>query len=285
MNFSEPSVRGIFERPAHSFEFDERALQWICDDESNPLNRISKIVADGARVLDVGAGNGVLARLLEFQGRTCFVDGVEPDPVAQQAAQSHYQSLFCGTVDDFVSVRGEGSAPYDFIVMADVMEHIANPTPTLVQLKGLLGPNGKIVISTPNVAFGSVRLALLNGQFDYVDSGILERTHLRFYTLKSLRLLFAAVGLHPHAQFHCLRDPRHTEIGIAMFPFASLILWLLKRDPLSSVYQFLFVLGVEKADGVEVHSLRSGAQPSAWSGVRHRVLGKLRRLLASRRTR
>jgi 2-polyprenyl-3-methyl-5-hydroxy-6-metoxy-1,4-benzoquinol methylase len=241
--------RGLFERPAHSFEFDDRALQWISDDEANPLNRIAQLIPVGKSVLDVGAGNGVLARLLAFQGRNCVIDGVEPDTVAQQAARSYYRNLFCGTVDEFVSVRRESEClQYDFIVMADVLEHIANPMPTLLQLKQLLTPNGKLIISTPNVAFASVRLALMNGQFDYVDSGILERTHLRFYTNKSLRILFEAVGLHPHTQFNCLRDPRHTEIRVESFPLSSLILRLLEADELAAIYQFLFVLGVDKPE-------------------------------------
>ena len=246
---SDASDRGLFERPAHSFEFDQRAFQWISEDEANPLNRIARIITDGSSVLDVGAGNGVLARLLSFQGRDCLIDGVEPDPVAQQEARSHYSSLFCGTVDDFVSARSDSnSLLYDFIVMADVLEHIANPMPTLLQIKQLLSPNGKLIISTPNVAFASVRLALINGQFDYVDSGILERTHLRFYTLKSLRMLFNAAGFYPYSQYHCLRDPRQTEIRVESFPLSSLILRLLEKDKLAGVYQFLFVLGPVKPE-------------------------------------
>lgn len=101
---SKPDVsgRGIFERPAHSFEFDQRAFQWISEDEANPLNRISQIIPDGASVLDVGAGNGVLAGRLIHKGRDCVLDGVEPDPVTQQAASPQYHNLFCGTVDEFV---------------------------------------------------------------------------------------------------------------------------------------------------------------------------------------
>lgn len=282
MTDSDLNNRGLFERPAHSFEFDERALQWISDDAANPLNRIARIMTDSARVLDVGAGNGVLARLLKFQGRSCVVDGVEPDPVAQRAAQAHYRGLFMGTVDEFVASRDGNSEQYDFIVMADVMEHIANPAPTLEQLKNLLAPDGKIVISTPNVAFASVRLALMNGQFDYVDSGILERTHLRFYTLKSLRRLFQAVGLHPHTQFHCLRDPRHTEISVDEFPMASVLLRLLERDELASVYQFLFVLGTLEPTKFIQQDLGVRSHRKSIRGLFRRVFDKARRCLGGK---
>lgn len=281
MSDPNPSGRGPFERPAHSFEFDQRAFHWISDDEANPLNRISRIIPDGARVLDVGAGNGVLARLLAFQGRDCIVDGVEPDPVAQQVARSHYRSLYGGTVDEFIFARCDtDSEPYDFIVLADVLEHIANPTPTLIKLKQIMAPNGRIVISTPNVAFASVRLALMNGQFEYVDSGILERTHLRFYTLKSLRKLFDAVGFHPHAQFNCLRDPRNTEINVGSFPLSSLTLRILERDKLAGVYQFLFVLGLGKPE--QCSHVDLGTRKAQRSSLVRRMLGRARTLLGSR---
>lgn len=276
-----PQKRGLFERPAHSFEFDERAFQWISDDEANPLNRIARIIPVGSSILDVGAGNGVLARLLAFQGRDCVIDGVEPDPVAQKAARFHYRSLFCGTVDEFVSAgRDRDCVKYDFIVMADVLEHIANPMPTLLQLKQLLVPQGKLIISTPNVAFASVRLALMNGQFDYVDSGILERTHLRFYTLKSLRELFDAAGLHPQSQFHCLRDPRHTEISVESFPLSSLILRILETDELAGVYQFLFVLGMGKPE--QCAQIDLGNRKAQRSNLIRRLLGRARSLWGSR---
>ncbi len=243
MKHTRGSTRGIFERPEQSFAFDPRSLDWILADEANPLNRIVQVVLDGTRLLDVGAGNGVLARLLKHVGRDVVLDAVEPDPIARTIAEPHYRSIFGGDLAAFIEASSQGEELYDFIVLADVVEHIANPRPMLEQLKPLLSPEGRIILSTPNIAFAAVRIALLNGRFDYVDSGILERTHLRFYTLKSLSLLFSEAGLFPHAQYHCLRDPRGMEIEIDDLPMSRILLKLLARDKLSRVYQFLFVLG------------------------------------------
>lgn len=276
MNQHTRSERGIFERPEKTFEFDPRALQWIMDDNANPLNRIVRIIPDGATVLDVGAGNGILARLLRHVGRNVSIDAVEPDPVAKTSAAPHYRSIFSGSVEEFIEASGGRSQSYDFIVMADVIEHIANPAPLLDQLKTLLSPGGNIVISTPNIAFASVRLALLNGRFDYVESGILERTHLRFYTLKSLRALLAAVGLHTHAQYHCLRDPRRTEIAINDLPMVSFMLRVLSKDELSRVYQFLFVLGTSPGKTFVREDLRActATRSGRLRSLLKRLLGK-----------
>lgn len=273
------SERGVFERPAETFAFDPRALQWIMDDIANPLNQIAQLIPDGVAVLDVGAGNGVLGRLLQFLGRHVTIDAIEPDPVARAAAQAHYRSMFEGTVEDFVKASGNNGGRYDLIVMADVIEHIANPAPMLEQIKALLVPGGRIVMSTPNVAFASVRIALFNGSFDYVESGILERTHLRFFTLKSLYSLFASVGLYPQAQYHCVRDPLHTEIQIDKLPRTSSLLRMLAHDELSSVYQFLFVLGLTPPATLVKKNLQAAAQYSTWSlrFLLQRVKGRLAR--------
>lgn len=239
------SERGIFERPCKSFVLDSRVTGWVLDDPANPLNRIAHLIPAKASVLDVGTGNGILARLLQELGKPVEIDGVEPDPVARAAASPFYRIIFPGALEEYFGSPSGSEKRYDFIVLADVIEHLANPEPFLMRLKLLLSPCGSVVISTPNVAFASVRLALLNGCFDYTDSGIIERTHLRFYTLKSLKHLFAVAGLYPSAQFHCLRNPLASEIDLDDFPLTPWILARIARDKLSCVYQFLFVLHSE----------------------------------------
>lgn len=234
--------RGVFERPAQTFELDPRVIGWILADAANPLNRIAKIIPAGAAVLDIGAGNGILARLLGASGHSFYIDAIEPDPVAEKAAAPYYRSIFKGGLEEYLDSSDSQKARYDFVVMADVMEHLANPEPVLKRLKSLLSPGGRIVISTPNVAFGSVRLAMLNGCFDYVDSGILERTHLRFYTRKTLHHLFSVSGLYSGAEYHCLRDPLASEVVLDNFPLMPWAVTKIARDDLSFVYQFLFVL-------------------------------------------
>lgn len=240
--------RGVFERPAQTFAFDQRVIGWILDDPANPLNRITQLIPARTTVLDVGAGNGILARLFQALGKSIEIDAVEPDPVAQEAAAPFYRTIFPGGLEAYLQSCREREIRYDFIVLADVVEHMANPEPILRSLKSLLYPNGSVILSTPNVAFASVRLALLNGCFDYVDSGILERTHLRFYTLKTLKQLFLAAGLYPSAQFHCLRNPLTSEISLDNFSLTPYLLAKITSDELSRVYQFLFMLQFEPCE-------------------------------------
>ena len=234
--------RGIFERPATSFAIDPRLTEWILADPANPLNRITQSIPDGATVLDVGAGNGILARLLFAAGRRVVIDAIEPDSAARAFSDGFYREMFDCNLEAFLVTAADRSERYDFIVMADVVEHLQNPEPYLYRLKTQLKRSGVIALSTPNIAFLSVRLALLLGRFDYVDSGILERTHLRFYTRKTLQHLFSAAKLFPIAEYHCLRDPFLTEIALANEPLPLMLLNKLVGDELASVYQFLFLL-------------------------------------------
>ena len=85
---------------------------------------------------------------------------------------------------------------FDVIVFADVLEHFVHPLDVLAMATSVLAPNGRIIISIPNVAHLSVRLQLLLGSFTYTDRGILDRTHLHFYTKKTLKEMITKAGLH-----------------------------------------------------------------------------------------
>ena len=275
--------RGVFERPAETFAFDERVIGWILADDANPLNRIAQSIPQGAQVLDIGSGNGILARLLARLGREVVLDAVEPDLAAREFSGGLYRHMFPVNLEDFLSTARAEGQKYDVIVMADVVEHLANPEPHLVALKSLLTDHGFIALSTPNIAFASVRLALLDGRFDYVNSGILERTHLRFYTQKTLKQLFEVVGLYPANEFHCLRDPLAMEISFDRVSMPIGTLARIGQDELAFVYQFLFLLSASNQGSIEPVKLGSGGGGLARNYIVRRVFQLLRKLKGSLR--
>jgi len=277
------SAIGLFERPAETFAFDERVIGWILADEANPLNRIAQSISQGAQVLDIGAGNGILARLLASLGKEVVLDAVEPDLVAREFTGGLYRQIFPVNLEDFLSTECVGGQKYDVIVLADVVEHLANPEPHLVALKSLLTDRGFIALSTPNIAFASVRLALLEGRFDYVNSGILERTHLRFYTQKTLKQLFEVVGLYPVNEFHCLRDQLAMEINFDGVSIPIGTLARIGQDEMAFVYQFLFLLTASNQGGIEPVKLGSGGGGLARNYLVRLVFQLLRKLKGSLR--
>ena len=144
----------------------------------------------GRTLLDVGAADGLLSR--RFAERGFRVTGIECDPAAAQAGARWCERMVVANLDREVP-RLE--TVYHAIVYGDVLEHLADPLRVLTDLTRVLAPDGAVVLSVPNVAHFVIRLSLLVGKFDYLDRGILDHTHLRFFTERSLRALVADAGL------------------------------------------------------------------------------------------
>jgi 2-polyprenyl-3-methyl-5-hydroxy-6-metoxy-1,4-benzoquinol methylase len=168
-------------------------------DKTHPWSSHRQIVAalkglpTGSKVLDVGAASGTLGRLCE--GMSLVLRGIEPEEKWIESGRRYYRDVLVSTIDD---------APDDFlrdhsaVVCGDVLEHLANPDWTLRRLVSLQRPGSMFVVSVPNVANVWVRLNLLCGRFDYTDRGILDRTHLRFFTRRSFMRFLAGSGLDVH---------------------------------------------------------------------------------------
>jgi len=154
---------------------------------------ILKLV-DGAerplRILDVGSADGYLGAILKERGH--YVAGIERDPRLAEKARPVYDLFYLADLDGFDFPEGH---EYDFIIFADVLEHLPDPAAVLRRCLASLKQDGRIIISVPNVANFVIRLSLLFGRFDYRDRGIIDRTHLRFFTLESLRSLLQECGL------------------------------------------------------------------------------------------
>jgi len=137
----------------------------------------------GRRLLDVGAAAGLLSRRLTERGWK--VTGLEADPAAAAAGAAHCERMIVADLDAGVPpLEGE----FDAIVCADVLEHLRDPAAALAAVRHALAPDGEVVISIPNVAH-------LAGRFDYAERGILDRTHLRFFTRRTLVALVTGAGL------------------------------------------------------------------------------------------
>jgi 2-polyprenyl-3-methyl-5-hydroxy-6-metoxy-1,4-benzoquinol methylase len=144
----------------------------------------------GRRALDVGAADGFLAELLTRQGWQ--VTALERDPAQAAKARGRCHEVIVADLDE-AAPRLEGS--FDAIVYGDVLEHLSDPLPVLVTLNRSLAPGGRVIVSVPNVAHLWVRLSLLLGRWEYADRGILDRTHVRFFTRRSFVRFLGDAGL------------------------------------------------------------------------------------------
>ncbi len=143
------------------------------------------------RVLDVGCASGAFGGLLKSLG-VSEVIGIEVEPDVCAAAQDVLDCAICGDIET-MDLPFEGGY-FDCIVFGDVLEHLKNPGEVLKRVAPFLGPDGEVLASIPNVRFYDVIRALGDGRWEYQDAGILDRTHLRFFTAVEMQKLFADAG-------------------------------------------------------------------------------------------
>lgn len=150
-------------------------------------------------VLEVGCGAGGTLAWLKATGRAGWVGGIELDPDAAARARPQLDLVLEG--DAGLLLPHLPPQSLDLILCLDVLEHLVDPWQTLQQLQALLRPGGKLIVSLPNIRHYSVLLPLLvAGRWHYTDAGILDRTHLRFFSRESARGLLLQAGLQVRAE-------------------------------------------------------------------------------------
>ena len=212
---------------------------------SEEKRRVLAWVGRAQRVLEVGAHTGFLTAHLSEQ--ECDVTAVEIDARAARAAQSHAARVVVGDYEDAATRRAVGGA-FDVALFPHVLEHMVDPWAALQATRSLLVPDGRLIVLLPNVASWVTRKTLFfQGRFDYQDTGILDRTHLRFFTLDSAMELIEATGF----------DLLATELLDANVPLARRLRgvpgvtrwrrWMVRRYP-NLCAEVLLLVGQPRAE-------------------------------------
>jgi SAM-dependent methyltransferase len=171
---------------------DENAPYQYFEDVNSGLLRLWG-KRQGLRVLDVGCGFATTSAHIQKLGND--VTGIEESAVACAVAAGRLGRV----VQADLQQAELGSQQFDAIIFADVLEHVPWPVGVLRRYLQWLAPNGSVIVSLPNVGLWSVRFAHLAGRWQYEETGVLDRTHLRFFTRSSARWLLGQGGLTPVA--------------------------------------------------------------------------------------
>lgn len=159
---------------------------------------LMRLIPPSANVLELGSASGYLSGYME-QSLGCRVTGLEGDPNAVEIAQTRTTAAHCVDLDAQNALdAAQSNAPYDVLLAAAILEHLKYPHRLLRSARELLTPNATIIVSLPNVANWRIRLMLLTGRFTYEDYGIMDRTHLHFYTLSTGKALLEDSGYPVH---------------------------------------------------------------------------------------
>ena len=209
------------------------------ENPSNAHDFLILLTGINKKVLELGPASGYLSKILK--DRDCHVTGIEIDPVLAEQAEQFLDKIIVGDIEELDLHKLLGSKRYDVILIGDVLEHLKNPKKVLEKLHDFLNDNGCLVCSIPNIAHGSIRLKLLNGEFRYKSTGLLDETHLHFFTLDSILSMF-------HSSGYSITELRRVTVDIFGGDGADLkpyiipgeLIQSILMDPEATVFQYVF---------------------------------------------
>jgi 2-polyprenyl-3-methyl-5-hydroxy-6-metoxy-1,4-benzoquinol methylase len=203
------------------------------------------MVGGSKRVLEVGCGAGHVTRHLVARGNA--VVGVEIDPRAAARAEQFAERVVVADLDQVDLLKAVGDDRFQVVVLSDVLEHLRDPLAALRAATQLLDPDGYLVVSVPNVAHIDLRLLHLEGRWEYHDTGLLDRTHLRFFTRSTLRDLVREAGLHVAELRQAFKPAFTTNLGVRRDQHAAELVEGLLAQPDAETYQFVARLVADDA--------------------------------------
>jgi len=160
-------------------------LRSIREGERTSTSVLAGLTPAGATVLDLGCGSGALGQYLR-QTRQCTIDGLTWSEAEAAHARPHYRRVVVANLETCDLLETFEHNIYDVIVCADVLEHLSQPERVLGACRSLLKSGGRLLTSVPNAGYAGLIAELLQGEFRYREEGLLDRTHLRFFTRRSL---------------------------------------------------------------------------------------------------
>lgn len=168
-----------------------QSIRYNCSALGPSHRTVLSLVTPGSRVLEMGCNTGYMTRELVRMG--CDVTVIENDEKALAVAREISHESHLADLNRF-DPKSKWGEEFDAVIFADVLEHLIDPVDVLSRSRDVLKGNGFAVVSLPNVAYWRIRWDLLLGRFDYTEDGIMDHTHLHFYTRASIARLVREAG-------------------------------------------------------------------------------------------
>ena len=196
-------------------------------------------VPDGSNVLDIGCATGYMCSALK-EHKNCKITGIEIDANMASVAKKRCDDVIEGDIQsmDIKKELGE-EAVFDIVLMADVLEHLTDPGSVLQKIRPFLKEKGLLLVSVPNIAHSAIIFELLQGKFLYRKEGLLDYTHLRFFTKESLINMLESKGFWVASIERTIVPAENTEFRCDISLFPKKTVQFIKNLPDSDTYQFI----------------------------------------------
>jgi len=225
-------------------------------DPPNSLSVILDMIKPNSKVLEFGPAHGRMTKYLKEQ-LGCSVDIVEIDAEAGMEASKYANVSLLGkndgNIENYIWLETLNLEDYDYVIFADVLEHLIKPQDVIEKCKGVLKHNGSILISLPNIAHNSILINLYFNKFKYTDVGLLDNTHIKFFALDELEAIYKSAGL-VLAEFHTIEALSELTEQASFFDANyKKVEKLFDGRELAEVYQFVLRLQKsEYAEGISI---------------------------------
>ncbi len=203
---------------------------------------ILKKIKQGSRVLEFGCATGRMTKYMH-DALNCHVSIIELDGDAYEIASAYADDGICGNIMDMEWCKKYHDVRFDFIIFADVLEHLSDPDTVISEAAKLLSPDGIIVFSIPNITHGDIILKQFSDRFDYTDVGLLDNTHIHFWGLENIRPFAEQNGLFVYSIEGTFEKMGRTEQKLPQSEVPFVLSKILRERKCSSVYQFVVTLG------------------------------------------
>ena len=210
----------------------------------NSLSILISQIRPGSKVLECGCANGRMTKYLKHELK-CKMYIVEKEAAAYKEARNYADDGICGDIMDFL--WADRWTAFDYIVFADVLEHLPNPEAVLKRCRSILKDTGRILISIPNIAHNDVLIRMFQDRFQYTNIGLLDDTHIHFFARKSILPMAHQTGFVLTGMDYVALPTGGTEQfwneDVRICPE---LMNLLRERPFGEVYQFVFSLGKQE---------------------------------------
>ncbi len=210
-------------------------------DSKNSLSIIISRIKKDSRVLEFGPASGRMTKYLKEE-LDCDVFCVEIDQKNKKSLNKYAKKIVIDDIEKYNWKKDFSNVKFDYIIFADVLEHLLNPKRALEECKKFLKEEGSIFVSIPNISHNSIIINLMMNKFEYKQTGILDKTHLHFFTKNSFDKILESLNLYNHFFDTIDLTPLKTEFNNSYLLLPKKIAKFLKRLPYGEVYQLIYEL-------------------------------------------
>jgi len=208
-------------------------------EDRNSLSVLLDRVKLNSTVLEFGPANGRMTKYMKEQ-LNCKVYAVEIDESAAKDAEYYTEKIIVDSIENYKWQKEFKDLKFDYIIFADVLEHLYYPEKVLKSVKEFLKEDGSILVSIPNIAHNSIIINLLKNEFNYNPTGLLDDTHIRFFTKKTFDQLIKKSGYFTSYETAIFINPQNTEFGNSYNEVLPVISEYLQSLPFGEIYQLIY---------------------------------------------